>query len=324
MPQLSQKQRSQIQSLYRQRLSFRLIARKLKCHHTTVKKWVERGLSTSNKLPSPGRGRKRKASDEDMKTIESISEEHKYQGSRQLVHFVRDNTNIDINDRTLRRDNASFDFKWGKPRRTFVLKPHHKKARLLWAKAHLNEDWNNWIFTDEKLFTVGAKGVGQRYRRGQRPVEERDRWSGSMMLWWGIHSTRSFQPIKIVGTLKAPQYISILKRSLPRSNRRSWKFMQDGARSHTAKITKKFLDEMKVDWCCDWPAKSSDLNPMENIWSIVDRMVQQREPKNVAEMERYVKEEISRIGRDTIKKLIETMPDRIRAVIRAKGGHTKY
>ena len=111
MPQLSQKQRSQIQSLYRQRLSFRLIARKLKCHHTTVKKWVERGLSTSNKLPSPGRGRKRKESDEDMKTIESISEEHKYQGSRQLVHFVRDNTNIDINDRTLHRYNASFDFK---------------------------------------------------------------------------------------------------------------------------------------------------------------------------------------------------------------------
>jgi DDE superfamily endonuclease len=40
--------------------------------------------------------------------------------------------------------------------------------------------------------------------------------------------------------------------------------MEDGASSHTAKLTKQLYDLNGIDKMC-WPANSSDLNPIENV-----------------------------------------------------------
>jgi transposase len=75
-----------------------------------------------------------------------------------------------------------------------------------------------------------------------------------------------------------------------------------------------------------WPGNSPDLNPIENLWSIVKRRIRS---ENITTKLQLIDRLISVWHRDEeVQKIcisaIESMPRRINAVINAKGGPTKY
>ena len=75
-----------------------------------------------------------------------------------------------------------------------------------------------------------------------------------------------------------------------------------------------------------WPAQSPDLNPIENLWQQLKRRLQsyQEEPVGVFELWERVKVEWKKTTQAECLRLIESMPARINAVLKAGGGHTKY
>ncbi len=95
-------------------------------------------------------------------------------------------------------------------------------------------------------------------------------------------------------------------------------FQQDLAPAHTAKGTKSWFSDHGVT-VLDWPANSPDLNPIENLWSIVKRKMRDTRPNNADELKATVKEIWASIPPHQCHKLITSMPRRIEAVIKAKG-----
>ena len=73
-----------------------------------------------------------------------------------------------------------------------------------------------------------------------------------------------------------------------------------------------------------WPPQSPDLNPIEQIWDYMDTKLQKEKRTSANHMWASLQSIWNEITPETLDLYISNMPKRCRAVIDAKGGHTKY
>jgi transposase len=78
--------------------------------------------------------------------------------------------------------------------------------------------------------------------------------------------------------------------------------------------------------CHQHPPNSPDLNPIENIWAHIKHIIAKEYSHitSTKEMKRVVLKIWNDFGDDRWNSLIESMLDRIRAVIVARGGSTPF
>jgi hypothetical protein len=109
-------------------------------------------------------------------------------------------------------------------------------------------------------------------------------------------------------------------------------FQQDNSQLHNAGSTQTWLLHNAISWI-DWPPYSPDLNPIENAWALLKRKLRSLFPdlrdlkNNEADRARFeacAKAAWDAIPQDQIRGLLESLPRRLRAVIRVRGWYTKY
>jgi len=132
--------------------------------------------------------------------------------------------------------------------------------------------------------------------------------------------------------MTAKQYIAILKEHfIPFYQRMRAKhgplviIQEDNAPWHKAKTVRAFLEKQKVKILL-WPPQLLDLTPIENLWKQIKGRIGHRpeRAKNTAQMEEALREVWPQIKPESLLALANSMPRRLDAVIKNKGGSTKY
>ena len=70
--------------------------------------------------------------------------------------------------------------------------------------------------------------------------------------------------------------------------------------------------------------QSLDLNPIEHLWNDLKKRLASSKCSTIVQLKPKIIEEYEKTDRNYLQKLIESMPRRCKAVIKAKGGHIKY
>ena len=96
-------------------------------------------------------------------------------------------------------------------------------------------------------------------------------------------------------------------------------FQQDTAPCHVCKKVKKYMSDEFID-LLGWPGYSPDLNPIENIWSILKRKVALKISRNKRELiENIINVWKNEMPKELPNKFIAGMASRIKRVIVNKG-----
>lgn len=75
----------------------------------------------------------------------------------------------------------------------------------------------------------------------------------------------------------------------------------------------------------DWPGNSPDLNIIENLWAQMKKKIRLKRAKTKEDLKKIIVETWEQdMDKDYLKNLYKSMPKRIAAVIKARGGSTKY
>ncbi|KAG2466997.1 TCB1 transposase, partial [Polypterus senegalus] len=219
-----------------------------------------------------------------------------------------------------------------------LLNKRHMAARLEFAKRHLKDSQtmrNKILWSDETK--IELSGVNARRHIWRKPgtahhqantIPTVKHGGSSIMLWGWFSVSGTGRLARIMGKMTAAMYRDILDKNLLQTALdlrlgRRFIFQQDNDPKHTAKISKKWLQDNSVN-VLEWPSQSPDLNPIEHLWRDLKMAVHRRFPSNLMELERCCKEEWAKLAKDRCAKLVASYSKRLEAVFAAKGALTKY
>jgi len=106
-----------------------------------------------------------------------------------------------------------------------------------------------------------------------------------------------------------------------------WILLQDGDRSQNSAAARAALDRRHIKTHPDWPPNSPDLNCIENLWPYVARELAKTQPAAGESREAFLvrlKATLSATPASFVRKLIRSMPKRMRGCIDNGGGRVNY
>lgn len=186
------------------------------------------------------------------------------------------------------------------------------------------------IYSDESIIRLGAETALNVWR----PLGERNnplytqtvgrRVTSQKVQIWGFISTMGVGIKKVEGNMDRFKYLSILQELVAPIIEPGAIFLHDRSPIHTAKLIKEYLTTQPIP-TIDFPVRSPDLNPIENIWALLKRHVSSMNIKGTDELWVVIQDWWKQMGENqTHIPLVESMPRRIRNCLHTGGDWTKY
>jgi hypothetical protein len=300
----------------------------------SISRWHQRMIKEQSFEIMPRSGRPRKTTPRTDRTIIRKIVANRFKSKSDLEKELK---LLGVSKATIFRrirEDGQFKSYWA-TKKPFI-NERNRLARVAWCEERVNwpvERWYQFLWSDESPFVLrfnGKKRVWRLHNERYNPLTtvatvKHDK----KIMVWGCFSWSGVGLLhRIPGIMTGEGYKTVLRTALipsaatlfPEDN---YIFQQDNDPKHTSATVRDYMDGIGLVRT-PWPAQSPDLNPIENLWSILDRLTQDRKANNEDELFELLNEAWQSIPQDLLHRLVESMPRRCRAVIDAKGFATKY
>jgi hypothetical protein len=244
--------------------------------------------------------------------VEKVLVKAKYPSPAAVSRELAQSHGIKVGRSTVRRDMESMGFRAYRRPAVCALTIDDQKRRRSFVSKVLRfpqKVFNDIVFTDEKWFDSNDRGDLYQWSCKRSAVIPRERIQAPAKVFvWGAIGV-GWRYLKVVDVqdegLNAQRFREECLATLPRCKSMNKVLMQDGARVHWTEENIEYIHKtMKMKTLEDWPPHSPDLNPIEHMWSIVQRAVSQRGPWGKEELVKYVLEEWERVPVAVVNRLV--------------------
>lgn len=220
-----------------------------------------------------------------------------------------------------------------------VARVHHPKlnpkTRLSFAEGYGNYDWFRVIFSDEMCVWTGHQGRVYVRRPQGRDVAYEEQYCttqlyhGKKVNVIGFFTGYGVGEIGIFDdNMNGEKMVQMFSQHLTTTHQhyypnQQWYLLHDNDKKFHSKVVKEWLFNNGVT-CLDFPTYSPDLNPIEHLWADLKRRIEKYKCTTVEKLKRVIEYEWNATDPDLCEKLVNSMADRCKAVIKNKGYKTKY
>lgn len=303
------------------------------CNVRTIHKWVDQYEHVGNLVDQHRPGRSHITSTEQEQAIEDLARTERFTTPRR----VRNELELTVAKRTIRRRLNAVCLLGRIARIEHPFTEANRLARLEFSHEHerwSDDDWDRVIFGDESYIMLGVHGKIW----VQRPADTA--YLAEFMVpgqiahppkigVFACFTSQGVSDIRIIdGEMDARLYTDTMQRALKPAALSAfpsgaWKYLHDNAPYHTARASYTWFHNNGVD-CIKLPPHSPDLNPIENLFNYWKRQVELRYPRNLTELRQICVEEWRAIPPVQCSLLVDSMHDRMLAVINADGHKSGY
>eukprot|EP00742_Colponemidia_sp_Colp-10_P013372 GILJ01015103.1.p1 GENE.GILJ01015103.1~~GILJ01015103.1.p1 ORF type:complete len:345 (+),score=17.85 GILJ01015103.1:573-1607(+) len=337
-PMLTSEQMAVIRyAFHQQKLSKAAISRDLGISRNTVAKALatDEGVVKRKARRQPGLESRRKL-------LSRLARETKVRNGRRLPRYpsttalraalVREG--FKVSRATVHRDLAATHDVVVRPLQPFDC-DRSKELRRKLKRTHLRTDPSVFIFSDEHFVTTNDHTTRTMWLPKSAPGKKRvlkpiprvrkSRFNVPSIMIWAAIGVNYRSPLVFLPKQKgedgqtlgmnSKRYIRCCLTRLVATCPKNRIFMQDGARCHSANHTLDYLDRKGVTVLEDWPPYSPDLNPIENLWYLLDQRLSELVPRTLDELKLATVEAWNAIPIAHINALVRSFQGRLKTKI---------
>lgn len=310
--------RKRIVSDYYRGMTISAIARYYKYHPQSIRRILRKYRIRHTCKRLEGSGRKPSLTKEQKKRIINKVKADPFCS----LYDIQYDLNLDVSLVAIHKYLRKKGYRSKKTREVPKLFDDDPDKRLQWIPKVAHIPYRAIVFTDECHFWLGDKRGYAWTKEGEEIQEEVESFPQKVSLWgaicyWGKVSFHVFTQ-----NLNGSRYrellqkrlvpgLSFVARALAPYSFDEFFLQQDNSKIHCSTKVQNFIQEYGINQI-EWPARSPDLNPIENLWGVLKKRVRKQAPKTLKELKKVVINEWNKFDDAKIRQFCASFPNRIK------------
>jgi transposase len=327
---LSLRERQRIIRLYESNHTKAEIARLLECSWNTVNNIIKQYEEDQSVQRKPRSGRPRSTSPTTDRRIVRLAATLPAGTTRSIAQLVTTTEDAHPSHVTVLRRLHDAGMVYRLEKRVPLLNDSQKEERLLYAHTNKNRNWNNVLFADETTLFLGSP-TPRSWQFIDEPIHHPTiKFPPKVNVFSCICSNGVGDIYLFQDNLTAEMLCDIMQREVVSSAARlfgrgnhNWLLQHDKDPKYTSHLCRDKCEQLHIERLYQ-PPQSPDLNPIENVWTVLKNNVAHCHPTDVDSLMKAIENEWKKIDEKTILGHIRSMPKRCQAVIDAHGGNSDY